>query len=260
MPQQEVSHSVKNENTRQALLNLVRDTLIPQRRSMLVLIRSIAKDLLVEENQKNILLKGYSATIAAELNDFCDIADEKRDMLDAKTLGALTEEKVSAGMKQALERIALTTTAVLLVSRVLEEFCKPNINQRTIQNKLKIIEKFATKIDDPQSVAKRKLAGALFTAGFALTVLLIVAGAIISAVFSPFATPVLVGLILGAMALGAAGVGAGIKGFYMRYDDNYRYKPLSAKLHFFRDVIKDGLAGKKASSRSEEYQMCRNMR
>lgn len=256
----EVEDRVKRAQARQALLNYVRDTVRPTLDQTFISIVNSLRSLLEHQDQENAFLRNYILPMVNALQNFCTEVFAAKDLLSMQALANLKPEDVFGATEDSLNSVCLVANAARLIHAVIEDIKKPEINLNDVHQKLKIIEKIATKLDDPQSVAKRKLAGALGIAGLALLALAVVAIMVVSLAFPVISIPVMVGLMFGGAAFGAITTAVAIKGMNMRNDVDYQPTPLSRSLHLFRDVVKDGLVGKTASARCEEYQLCRNMR
>lgn len=258
-------NNVMTAEERQALLDGVRNESRPWRDESLVRIKAFANDLQTEKFALPLLLQGGQAEIIAALYDFCEQANKSHDYLKADALAALTEKDIKGSKKRALERLNLTADAAILVERVIEEIKKPDMRLDIINERLKLIEKRATQLDDPDIIARRKLARGLLVAGIALLVLGMAVAmtslAVLSVVAAPLAIPLFAGLLAAGIAMLAAGsISIGVS-TAMPGQSSYQPTRLSHTLHFFRDVTKDALAGKSTPGiRNTIHQICRNAR
>lgn len=258
-------NNVMTVQERQALLNGVREKSFPYRNDSLANIKAFADYLKSGTFALPLLLQGGQAEIIAALNDFCDQANERYDDINADALAVLTEKDIQGSKKQALERLNLTADAAILVERVIEEIKKPDMCLDIINEKLKLIEKRAAQLDDPNAIQRRKLASRLLVAGIALLVVGMAAAmtslAVLSVVAAPLAIPLFAGLMAAGIAMLAAGsISIGVS-TAMPGQFSYQSTSLSNALHFFRDVTKDTLAGKSTPGiRNTIHQICRNAR
>ncbi len=263
---QEASNPVKNVNACPTLLDQVRHDALPQRNQSLASIRAFAESLAALQVKQNALLPNYATVISGALTDFCNEASDSKSWFITKELTKLTEGDVHGSTEQTLNKIIATAKAAKLVEQVIEEIKKPDMSLDLIKQKLKLIEEKAAELDDPKTIARRKLARRLLVAGGVLGVLAV--AAVVSAllvlgmVIAPFVIPLFIGLIVSAVAmLASMSVTVGIS-TAMPKQFSYQHTALSCSLHFFRDVVKDSLAGRSfpGGIPNNFHQICRNAR
>ena len=262
---QEILDSAQIENPNQALLMQARDVAKPKMRELLAEILNLNIILNVEPVGQSDFIHEQRAIISKALTDFCTEALTNRSWLHGEALAKLTAKDVKGATKQSLNTMIATADAVELVKQVVEALVIPNRNLVFINEKLTLIEKKAAELDDPRTIERRKLARRLLIAGIALAALALAATVasvlVLTMVAAPLALPLFIGLVVTACAMSVGmSVTAGIS---TKMTKQFSYQPtaLSHTLHFFRDTVKDTLAGKQSPGECNQiYQICRNAR